>query len=606
MTDVQGNDVFENTQNIGQNAETPAQINNEESRLTQNETLTKEQLIDQIKDLIDKPVDTVKDTIDTLKQSYYKIRKSEVETLRKAYMANHPDDNGEGFTVEPDPAEEKLKELLNIFKEKKAAYQQEQEKIKENNYLRKIAIIDEIKKFIDDSDNINKYYTQFQQLQQNFKEITDIPANKVNEVWKTYQATVEQFYDLLKINKELRDYDFKKNLDQKIALCESAEALAAEEDVLSAFRTLQQLHNEWRETGPVAKELREELWTRFKNASSVINKRHQQYFESQKENEKKNEEGKTALCEKIEAIDMASLKTFAAWDEKTKEIIAMQEEWKTFGFASRKMNNQLFERFRESCDKFFKQKAEFFKSAKEEMAKNLEAKRALCEKAESLKDSTDWKNTADILTALQKEWKTIGPVSKKYSDQVWKRFISACDYFFEQKAQNSSSRKQEEIQNLALKKEIIEKLAQIPDTIDSETGIKEIKSLIAEWNQIGHVPYKEKDKIYKEYQEALDQQFGKFSTNENRKRLINFSSSVQKLASGDQSQNKLYRERNKLMKAFERAKNELQTYKNNMGFLTLSSKNAGSLVKEMERKMQKLQEEMDLIAKKIDLIDENL
>lgn len=606
MTDVQGNDVFENTQNIGQNAETPAQINNEESRLTQNETLTKEQLIDQIKDLIDKPVDTVKDTIDTLKQSYYKIRKSEVETLRKAYMANHPDDNGEGFTVEPDPAEEKLKELLNIFKEKKAAYQQEQEKIKENNYLRKIAIIDEIKKFIDDSDNINKYYTQFQQLQQNFKEITDIPANKVNEVWKTYQATVEQFYDLLKINKELRDYDFKKNLDQKIALCESAEALAAEEDVLSAFRTLQQLHNEWRETGPVAKELREELWTRFKNASSVINKRHQQYFESQKENEKKNEEGKTALCEKIEAIDTTLLKTFAAWDEKTKEIIAMQEEWKTFGFASRKMNNQLFERFRESCDKFFKQKTEFFKSAKEEMAKNLEAKRALCEKAESLKDSTDWKNTAEILTALQKEWKTIGPVSKKYSDQVWKRFISACDYFFEQKAQNNSSKKQEEIQNLALKKEIIEKLSQIPDTIDSEAGIKEIKSLIAEWNQIGHVPYKEKDKIYKEYQEALDQQFGKFSTNENRKRLINFSSSVQKLASGDQSQNKLYRERNKLMKAFERAKNELQTYKNNMGFLTLSSKNAGSLVKEMERKMQKLQEEMDLIAKKIDLIDENL
>ena len=472
--------------------------------------------------------------------------------------------------------------------------------------MRKIAIIDEIKKFIDDSDNINKYYTQFQQLQQNFKEITDIPANKVNEVWKTYQATVEQFYDLLKINKELRDYDFKKNLDQKIALCESAEALASEEDVLSAFRTLQQLHNEWRETGPVAKELREDIWTRFKNASSVINKRHQQYFESQKENEKKNEEGKTALCEKIEAIDTSSLKTFAAWDEKTKEIIAMQEEWKTFGFASRKMNNLLFERFRESCDKFFKQKAEFFKSAKDEMAKNLEAKRALCEKAESLKDSTDWKNTADILTALQKEWKTIGPVSKKYSDQVWKRFISACDYFFEQKAQNSSSKKQEEIQNLALKKEIIEKLSQIPDTIDSETGIKEIKALIAEWNKIGHVPYKEKDKIYKEYQEALYQQFGKFSTNENRKRLINFSSSVQKLASEDQSQNKLYRERNKLMKAFERAKNELQTYKNNMGFLTLSSKNAGSLVKEMERKMQKLQEEMDLIAKKIDLIDENL
>ncbi len=358
--------------------------------------------------------------------------------------------------------------------------------------------------------------------------------------------------------------------------------------------------------GPVAKELREELWVRFKNASSVINKKHQQYFESQKENEKKNEDGKISLCERIEAVDTGSLKTFADWDEKTKEIIALQEEWKTFGFASRKINNLLFERFRESCDKFFKLKADFFKSVKEEMTKNLEAKRILCEKAESLKDSTDWKNTAEMLTALQKEWKTIGPVSKKYSDQVWKRFISACDYFFEQKAQNSSSKKQEEIQNLTLKKEVIEKLSQVPDTADAETGIKEIKALMAEWNNIGHVPYKEKDKIYKEYQDTLDLLFGKFSTHENKKRLVNYSSSVQKLASGDQSQNRLYRERDKLMKAFERAKNELQTYENNMGFLTLSSKNAGSLVKEMERKMQKLKEEINLIVKKIDVIDENL
>ena len=603
MADTQENDVFETNQNIEQQEETSKQADNE---LPQNEILTKDQIIDQIKNLIDEPVNTVKDTIDLLKQSYYKLRKAEIENLRKAYLSENPDNKEKDFSIESDPLEEKLKGYLNIFKEKKAVYQQEQEKIKENNYLRKVAIIDEIKKFINDSDNINKYYTQFQQLQQNFKEIANIPANKVNEVWKAYQTTVEQFYDLLKINKELRDYDFKKNLDQKIALCESAEALATQEDIISSFRTLQQLHDEWREVGPVAKELREELWNRFKNASSVINKQHQQYFELQKENEKKNEEGKIALCEKIETIDTDSLTTFTAWDEKTKEIIALQEEWKTFGFASRKMNNQLFERFRESCDKFFKQKAEFFKSVKEKMAKNLEAKRALCEKAESLKDSTDWKNTAEQLTALQKEWKTIGPVSKKYSDQVWKRFIAACDYFFEQKAKNNSSKKQEEIQNLALKKEVIEKLSQIPDTADPETGIKEIKALMAEWNNIGHVPYKEKDKIYKEYQDALDLQFGRFSTHENKKRLINYSSSVQKLASGDQSQNKLYRERDKLMKAFERAKNELQTYENNMGFLTLSSKNAGSLVKEMERKMQKLKEEMDLITKKIDLIDENL
>ncbi len=605
MIDVQENDVLENAPNTEQ-TETTALINNGDGESCQNTKLTKDEIIDQITILVDKPVDTVKEEIDTLKQTYYKLRKAEIEASRKVYLAENPDSKEEDFIIQPDPLEEKLKELLNIFKEKKASYQQEQEKIKENNYLRKIAIVDEIKKFIDDSDNINKYYTQFQQLQQNFKEITDIPATKINEIWKAYQAVVEQFYDLLKINKELRDYDFKKNLDQKTALCETAEALASEEDIISAFRSLQQLHDEWRGVGPVAKELREELWNRFKNASSIINKKHQQYFESQKENEKKNEEGKIALCEKIEAIDTALLKSFSAWDEKTKEIISMQEEWKTFGFASRKVNNQLFERFRESCDNFFKQKAEFFKSVKDDMSKNLEAKRILCEKAESLKDSTDWKETTEILVALQKEWKTIGPVSKKYSDQIWKRFIAACDFFFEQKAKNGSSKKQEELQNLALKKEIIEKLSQIPETTDPEAGIKEIKQLMSEWNKTGHVPFKEKDKIYKEYQSVLDLQFGRFSTHENKKRLVNYSSSVQKLASGDQSQNRLYRERDKLMKAFERAKSELQTYENNMGFLTLSSKNAGSLVKEMERKMQKLREEMELIAKKIDVIDENL
>ena len=567
--------------------------------------LTRQEIVDQIKSLVQRPVDEVKDEIDSLKQSYYKLRKAEIEAARKQFEENK-DVEDEVFTPEADELEEILKSLLNTFKEKKAAFAEEQERIKEVNLVRKKEILDEIKALTEDSDNINKRYNDFQQLQQSFKEITNIPASAVNDLWKSYQLYVERFYDLLKINKELRDYDFKKNLDQKIALCEAAEALSENEDIIGAFKSLQALHEEWKGIGPVAKELRDELWNRFKAASSVINKRHQQHFESLKEGEQKNEEAKTALFVKIESINTDDLKSFNAWDEKTKEIIALQEQWKTIGFASRKVNNQLFERFRKSCDEFFRKKAEYFKAVKDEMARNLEKKKALCEKAEALKESTEWKSTTDTLIAIQKEWKTIGPVAKKYSDAVWKRFISACDYFFEQKAKQTSSQRQVELENLNQKKEIIATLNAIDENMETAEATARVRELMAEWNKIGFVPFKEKDKIYKEYQSVLDKHFTRLNMQENRNRLMSYTSTVQQLASSDQAQNKLYREREKLVHNYERLKAELHTYENNMGFLNISSKSGNSMLKEMERKMQQLKDQMQLIIQKIELIDENL
>lgn len=574
-----------------------------ENKLVENK-LSREEIVARVKELVDQPVESVKDEIDSLKQNYYKLRKNEVEEARRKFEEETGDTSG--FTPEPDECEETLKGLLNVFKEKKAKLLEQQEKVKEENLLRKKSILEEIKKITEDSDNINKHYNDFQQLQQAFKEITDVPASAVNELWKNYQLYVEHFYDLLKINKELRDYDFKKNLDLKLTICESAEALAKNDDVVAAFKSLQTLHDEWRAIGPVAKELREDLWNRFKAASTVINKAHQQHFEILKADEQKNEAAKIAICEEIEAIDMTALKSFSAWDEKTKDIIALQERWKGIGFASRKVNNALFERFRKTCDEFFKQKAEYFKRVKDEMSLNLEKKKALCEKAEALKDSTDWKNTTDQMIAIQKEWKTIGPVAKKYSDAVWTRFIAACDYFFEQKNKQTASVRQVEQENLLLKKAVIEKLNALDEAMAPSEAVALVKTLMAEWNQIGHVPFKEKDKIYKSYQAALDKHFKRLNMNEIKNRLNSFTSAVQQMASSDQAQNKLYRERERLMRSYEHVKAELQTYENNMGFLNISSKSGGGMLKEMERKMQKLKDEMQLIAQKIELIDENL
>ena len=564
--------------------------------------LSREEIVETLRKLVEGPVEEVKEEVDELKQAYYKQKKLEIEEARSAFVAaGNPESE---FVPAPDELEETLKSLLAVFREKKAEYTASLEKQKEENLARKQQILDEMKAITSDSDNINKQYTRFQELQQAFKEPCELPSAAVSGLWKSFQACVENFYDLLKINKELRDYDFKKNLEQKTALCEAAEALLTNDDVVSAFKQLQLLHDEWRVTGPVAKELREELWNRFKDASTEVNKRYQSFFEARKEVERKNEEAKTALCEEIESIDMNALTSFAQWDEATKHVLDLQSRWKTLGFASRKMNNLLFERFRKTCDEFFARKAEYFKAVKERMAANLEKKKALCEKAEALKDSTDWKATTDIYVALQKEWKTIGPVAKKHSDAIWKRFVSACDYFFAQKNSQLASTRQAEQENLEKKREIIAQLKAIDEATEPDEAIKTVRELMARWNTIGYVPFKEKDKIYKEYQAQLDILFARLNMNENRNRLSNFSATVQQMADGNQD--KLYRERDKLLRIYDQKKAELQTYENNIGFLNISSKKSGGLLKEMERKMQKIREEMQLIEQKVQLIDKNL
>ena len=566
---------------------------------------SREQIIERIKALLEMPVEEVKDEIDALKQLYYKQRKNEIEEAHRKYDEKTDGEKGE-FQIPFDSLEDTLKGLLNVFKEKKAAYIEAIEKEKEENLARKHAILDEIKGYLQDPDNIGKYYNDFKERQQAFKEIVNVPASAVSELWKNFQTYSENFYDLLKIHKELRDYDFKKNLEQKISLCEQAEALAENTDILDAFKTLQSLHEEWRGIGPVAKEMREEIWNRFKEASTVINKRHQQYFETIKATEQANEQSKIALCEEIEAIDLSSLQSFSAWDEMTKKVLDMQERWKAVGFASRKVNAQLFERFRKSCDLFFSRKADYYKSVKDTMSVNLEKKRALCEQAEALKESTDWRAVSDKLTQLQKEWRTIGAVPRKYSDTVWKRFTEACDYFFERKKQEFASKRSEEQNNLSAKQAVIEKVNAIDETLDKNEGLVQVRALMAEWAAIGHVPFKEKDKLRKQYQTALDSHFKRWNMKETRNRLDAFSNTVEELASSDQAQNKLYRERERLMRAYEGLKNNLQTYQNNMGFLNVSSKSGNKMIEDLERKIEKLKDDMQLIVQKIGLIDEKL
>lgn len=563
-------------------------------------SLDKQQLVEQLEKLMAMPVENVKERVAQIKGAFFALRKEEISKEKATFVENG--NNEEAFVAQEDEIELKIKELLAEFKEKRAEFNAEQEAIKQANLDKKNKIIEEIKSISQDTDNINRQFPHVQQLQQEFKAIGEVPSTSTTEVWKDYQAAIENFYDLLKINKELRDYDFKKNLEIKQQLCEQAEALDEETDVIAAFKTLQALHDKWRETGPVAKEIREQLWARFKAASAVINKKHQAFFEERKASEKENADAKTALCEQIEKIDTEPLKTYAAWDEATKQIIALQEEWKKLGFASRKVNTALYNRFRKSCDEFFAQKATFFKSMKEELAANLAKKTELCEKAEALKDSTDWKETSDALIALQKEWKTIGPVVKRHSDAVWKRFITACDYFFEQKKKNTSSQRSVEHENLKAKKELIAQINAILDTDDdSQEAPQKIRDLMAKWQAIGHVPFKEKDKIYAAYKEAIDKAFEKFDMKAIRMRLSNFENSMSQSGS-----DKVYHERERLVRAFEQKCNELKTYENNMGFFNATSKSGNSIVKEMERKIANLKDEIALLEQKIKIIDEKI
>ena len=582
--------------------ETPAEEIVSEKPVEPVQKLTKEEILAKLKEVVADVENVAKPEIDGLKQSFYKLHNAEQEAARKLFIENGG--AAENFVPQTDSVEEEFKNIMSVIKEKRSALTAELEKQKEMNLQVKLSIIEELKELVESPDDANKSYTEFKKLQQQWNEVKLVPQAKVNELWKNYQLYVEKFYDLLKLNNEFREYDFKKNLEIKTHLCEAAEKLADEADVVSAFHQLQKLHQEFRDTGPVAKELRDEIWARFKAASTTVNRRHQQHFEALKEVEQHNLDQKTVICEIIEAIDYKELTNFASWESKTQEVIALQNKWKTIGFAPQKMNVKIFERFRKACDEFFRKKGEFFKTLKEGMNENLEKKRALCEKAEALKDRTDWKVTADELTKLQKEWKTIGPVAKKYSDAVWKRFISACDYFFEQKNKATSSQRSVEQENLEKKKNIIEKLNAIDDQMDTEGATQLVRDLMKEWNGVGHVPFKEKDRIYKQYHSQIDKLFERFNISASNKKLSNFKSTISSIQEG--SPQALYREREKLVRAFDNMKNELQTYENNLGFLTTSSKKGNSLLTEINRKVEKLKADIELVKEKIKVVDENI
>ena len=582
---------------VNQTLETP-EVSEESS--TNFAQMDKSQLLEALQQLALRPVQEVKDEVARVRAAFLAIRKEEQAKEKQQFLEKGNEEAA--FAPMTDEVEEQFKSVYAEIKEKKAAYNAQQEALKQENLQKKLEIISKITEIAADADNVNRQYNTVKQLQQDFKAIGEVPSENDTEVWKAYQVAVERFYDLLKMNKELRDYDFKKNLEQKQALCSEAEALDEESDIVEAFKKLQALHNTWREIGPVSKEIREELWTRFKNASAVINKKYQAFFEERKLNEKKNADGKEALCVRIEAIGTDDLKTYAAWDEATKAIIALQEEWKTFGFASRKVNADLFARFRKSCDDFFEKKAAFFKKMKEELAANLAKKIELCEKAEALKDSTDWKATTDALVALQKEWKTVGPVVKKHSDAVWKRFIAACDAFFEEKKKQNVNIHSVEHENLKQKKEIIAQIKAIFEDENKDDAPAKVRQLMKQWQEVGHVPYKEKDKIYAEYKALIDKAFEELDMKANKARMANFANSIKQM--GDS--NKVYHERERLVRAYEMKSQELKTYENNFGFFNAQSKSGNSLLKEMERKIAKIKDEISILEQKIKMIDEKL
>lgn len=571
-----------------------------EESLTNYAAMDKKQLVEVLQNLAQQPVNEVKEDVVRVRVAFAAIRKEELAKEKEAFIAKGNEEAA--FAPAADELEEQFKSLYAEIKEKRAAYNAAQDALKADNLAKKREIISKINEIAEDADNVNRQYSTVQQLQQDFKAIGEVPSENDTEVWKSYQVAVERFYDLLKMNKELRDYDFKKNLEQKQALCAEAEALDEEADIVDAFKKLQQLHTSWREIGPVSKEIREELWTRFKNASAVINKKYQSFFEERKANEKKNAEGKEALCVKIEAISTDNLKTYAAWDEATKAIIGLQEEWKKLGFASRKVNTELFARFRKSCDEFFAKKAEFFKRMKDELAANLAKKIELCENAEALKDSTEWKKTTDALIALQKEWKTVGPVVKKHSDAVWKRFIAACDAFFEEKKKQNVNVHSVEHENLKQKKDIIAQINSILENKETEDAPNKVRELMKKWQEVGHVPYKEKDKVYAEYKAAIDKAFEQFDMKAKKARMANFANSINQMS----DTGKVYHERERLVRAYEMKSQELKTYENNLGFFNAQSKSGNSLVKEMERKIANIKEEIAMLEQKIKLIDEKI
>ena len=541
---------------------------------------------------------TCKSEVESLKVQFYRMRTAEIELAHKEFLAEGGE--ADAFLPQPDELEEPFKEAMNLIKTKRNEWLAAQEKEMQANYELKVSLLEQLQALVDKAAQGNPEVAEFKALQQNWKEVKNVPQDKVSALWKQYQLLVEQFYDVLKLNNEFREYDFKKNLEIKTRLCEAAEALEKEDDVIAAFRQLQQLHNDFRETGPVAPELREEVWTRFKNASTTVNRRHQEHFEAKKQKEQENLDRKSAICEEIENMDVKAFAGYQAWNDATQRILELQAQWKEIGFAPQKMNLKVFERFRAACDEFFKQKSEFFKEAKNALANNFERKKALCELAEQLKDSEEWKATADKLAKLQKEWKEIGPVAQKYSEALWKRFVAACDTFFERRNAATSSQRSIEQENLKKKREVIEKIKAIDSSLPGEEQTKQLAVLTQEWNSIGFVPFKEKDSVYKEYKQATNALYEALHVNANERKLANFRNNIAK------GGNSLHREREHLIRQYEAMKNEIATYENNIGFLSVSNKKGASLVDVMKQKVDKLKKDAQVVLEKIHLVEDEI
>ena len=559
----------------------------------------KKEVLERIKEVAHGEEAPVKEEVEYLKTTFYKLHVAEREAQLKAYLEQGNDP--EAYQIVPDADEEAFKAEMAIIKERRAKIFKEQEEEKEANLQRKLEILDKIKAMITTPEEVNKSFQDFKALQQEWKEIKAVPAPKASELWRNYQLYVEQFYDMLKLNSELREYDFKKNLEIKTKLCEAAEKLAEQEDLISAFHQLQKLHQEYRETGPVAKELRDEIWNRFKAASTVINKKHQQHFEELRAKEEENLAKKTALCEQAEAIASGEKKSSADWEKLTTDMMALQAEWKTIGFAPQKMNVKIFDRFRAACDTFFNAKTEYFKEIKQAYKANAEKKRALIEKAVALKDSTEWRSTSDKLIALQKEWKKVGPVPRKQGDQLWEEFLAACNHFFEARNAAGAGQRGEEYANLEKKQQVIARIEALLEAPQEEGLQEELQKLTEEYNGIGHVPYKEKDNVYEAYHAALDKVYKVLNVSSAKRKLNNYKNRIKNVA--EQEGGSLDGERARLMRQYEAVKQEVQTYENNLGFLNASSKKGNSLIDEMNRKVQKLKDEMNLLKEKIKAID---
>ena len=598
MMDSQEKALMEE-QHVEQNAvDIPVESAEATETTTRKQYQTKKEVLERIREIAHSEESPEKEEVDYLKTVFYKLHIAEREARLKEYIDGGGDP--EQYQIMPDEDEESFKAEMIIIKEKRQKQMREQEEEKQRNLERKLAIIEQIKNMITSPEEANKSYKEFKALQDEWREIKQVPAERANELWRSYQLYVEQFYDLLKLNSEAREYDFKKNLEAKTRLCEAAEKLADEADVISAFHQLQKLHQEYRETGPVARELREEIWQRFKAASTVINKRHQQHFETLRAKEEENLQRKTALCEQAEAVAAEENKGSADWERHTKQIIDLQTEWKTIGFAPQKMNVKIFERFRAACDDFFGRKAEYFRTLKDQFRDNADKKRALIEKAKALQDSTDWKSTSDKLINLQKEWKTIGMVPRKLGDQLWEEFLSTCNKFFEARNAAGASTRSDERENLEKKRSVIEQLKAVAEEAGDDLQAR-VQQLVEEYQQIGHVPFKEKDKLYEEYHAVLDKLYKELNVTVAKRRLTKFKDNLKQVA--ERGENALDNERSRLMRQYEQLKSEVQTYENNLGFLNASSKKGNSLIDEMNRKVQKLKDELQLVRDKIKAID---